>query len=101
MPYIRPTGWSGTEKFTLSQNALFDVSRVLNPKILSIKHCRQTKKTKSGAFTVSGGNTLEETLCLKIMRLKIIAKNEILWSMFHIHDLALGAIPRKRLRLRS
>jgi hypothetical protein len=39
-------------------------------------------KTKSGASSVSGGNTLEETLCLKITRLKIRATNEILWSMF-------------------
>ncbi len=39
-------------------------------------------KTKSGASSVSGGDTLEETLCSKIMRLKIRAANEILRSMF-------------------
>jgi hypothetical protein len=37
---------------------------------------------------------LEETLCLKIMRLKIRSTNEISRSMFLSHDLALGAIPR-------
>ncbi len=37
---------------------------------------------------------LEETLCLKIMRLKIRATNEILQCMFLSHDQALGAIPR-------
>jgi hypothetical protein len=37
---------------------------------------------------------LEETLCSKMMRLKIRATNEILRSMFLIHDWALGAIPR-------
>jgi hypothetical protein len=36
---------------------------------------------------------LEETLCLKILRLEIKATNEILWSTFLSHDLALGAIP--------
>jgi hypothetical protein len=36
---------------------------------------------------------LEETLCLKIMRLKIRATHEILRSMFLSHDRALGAIP--------
>jgi hypothetical protein len=51
-------------------------------------------KTKSGASSVSGGNTLEVTLCLEIMRLKIRATNKILWSMFLSHDWALGAIPR-------
>jgi hypothetical protein len=49
---------------------------------------------KSGASSVSGGNMLEGTLCLEIMRLKIRATNEILRSMFLSHDLALGAIPR-------
>jgi hypothetical protein len=51
-------------------------------------------KTKSGASSVSGGNTLEETLYSKIMRLKIRATNEILQSMFLSHDPAPGAIPR-------
>jgi hypothetical protein len=51
-------------------------------------------KTKSSASSVSGGNTLEETLYSKIMRLKIRATNEILRSMFLSHDQALGAIPR-------
>jgi hypothetical protein len=50
--------------------------------------------TKSGASSVSGGNTLEGTLCLEILRLKIRATNEIFWSMFLSHDLALGAILR-------
>jgi hypothetical protein len=49
---------------------------------------------KSGASSVSEGNTLEETLCPKIMRLNIRATNEILRSMFLTHDWALGAIPR-------
>jgi hypothetical protein len=49
---------------------------------------------KSGASSVSGGDTLEETLCSKIMILKIRATNEILRSMFLCHDRALGAIPR-------
>jgi hypothetical protein len=48
----------------------------------------------SGASSVSGGDTFEETLGLKIMRLKIRATNEILWSMFLSHDQDLGAIPR-------
>jgi hypothetical protein len=51
-------------------------------------------KTKSGAYSLSRGNTLEVTLCLKNMRLKIKATNEILPSMFLSHDMALGAIPR-------
>jgi hypothetical protein len=37
---------------------------------------------------------LEKTLCLKIMRLKIRATNEISWSMILSHGGALGAIPR-------
>jgi hypothetical protein len=45
-------------------------------------------KTKSGASSVSGGDMLEETLCLEIMRLKIRATNEILRSMFLSHDQA-------------
>jgi hypothetical protein len=49
---------------------------------------------KSGASSASGGNTLEETLCLKIMRLKIRATNEIMRSMFLSYDLALGAVQR-------
>jgi hypothetical protein len=49
---------------------------------------------RSGASSVSGGDTLEETLCLEIMKSKIKATNEILWSMFISHDQALGAIPR-------
>jgi hypothetical protein len=36
----------------------------------------------------------EEIVSSKIMRLKIKATNEILWSMFLSHDQALGAIPR-------
>jgi hypothetical protein len=51
-------------------------------------------KTKSGASSVSGGNTLEETLCSNMMRLKIRATIEILRSMFLSHDQALGAIAR-------
>ncbi len=51
-------------------------------------------KTKSGASSVSGGNTLEETFCLEITRFKIRATNEISQSMFLSHDWALGAIPR-------
>jgi hypothetical protein len=51
-------------------------------------------ETKSGASSVSGGNTLEETLCSEIMRLKIRATNDISQSMFLSHDWALGAIPR-------
>jgi hypothetical protein len=51
-------------------------------------------KTTSGASSVSGGDTLEETLCSKIMRLKIRATNEIMWSMFLSHDWALRVIPR-------
>jgi hypothetical protein len=51
-------------------------------------------KTKSGVSSVSGGDTLEETLCSKIIRLKIRAANEILRSMFLSRDRALGAIPR-------
>jgi hypothetical protein len=60
----------------------------------SVQRRRRTKKTKSGASSVSGGNLLEGTLCLEIIRLKIKATNEISWSMFLSHDLALGAIPR-------
>jgi hypothetical protein len=41
--------------------------------VLSIKHRWRTNKTKSGASSVSGGNMLEVTLCLEIMRLKINA----------------------------
>ncbi len=51
-------------------------------------------KTKSGAFSVSAGDTLEETPCSKIVRLKIRATNEISWSMFLSHDWALEVIPR-------
>jgi hypothetical protein len=51
-------------------------------------------KIKSGASSVSGGNTLEETLGSKIMRLKIRASKEILRSIFLSHDPALGANPR-------
>ncbi len=51
-------------------------------------------KTKSGASSVSGGDTLEETLYSKIMRLKIRATNKVLRSMFLSDDWALGAIPR-------
>jgi hypothetical protein len=50
---------------------------------------------KSGASSVSGGDMLEGTLCLEIMRLKIRATNEILWSMFLSHDQALGAFQGK------
>ncbi len=32
IPHVRPIGWFGTEKFGLSQNALLNVSRVLNSK---------------------------------------------------------------------
>jgi hypothetical protein len=43
--------------------------------VLSIERGWRTKKTKSGASSVSRGNTLEVevTLCLEIMRLKIKA----------------------------
>jgi hypothetical protein len=30
--HVQPIGWSGAEKFSLLQNALLDVSRVLNSK---------------------------------------------------------------------
>jgi hypothetical protein len=49
---------------------------------------------KSGSSSVSGGDMLEVTLCMEIMRHKIKATNEILQSMFLSHDLALGAISR-------
>jgi hypothetical protein len=48
---------------------------------------------KSGASSVIGGNTREETLCSKIMRLKIRATNELFQSIFLSHDPALEAIP--------
>jgi hypothetical protein len=32
IPLVRQTGWSGTEKFGLSQNAQLNMSRVLNSK---------------------------------------------------------------------
>ncbi len=57
-------------------------------------------KTK-GASSVSRGETLEVTLSLEIMILKIKATNKILWSMFLSHDQSQGAISRIRLRLRS
>jgi hypothetical protein len=60
-----------------------------------------TKITKSGASSVSGGDMLEGTLCLEIMRIKIEVTIEILWSMFLSHDQSQGAILRIRLRLRS
>jgi len=41
-----------------------------------------TKKTKSGASSVSRGNTLEGTLCMEIMRLKIRATHEISQGVF-------------------
>jgi hypothetical protein len=47
-----------------------------------------------GASSVSGGNMLEETLCLTSMRVQIWATNETSRSMFLSHDWALGAIPR-------
>jgi hypothetical protein len=49
---------------------------------------------KSGASSVSGGNMLDATLCLEIMRLKIRATNDILQSMFLSYNQALGAFPR-------
>ena len=51
-------------------------------------------KTKSGVSSVSGGNTLEVTPYLEIMRLKIKATNEISQSMFLSHDQSQGAIQR-------
>ena len=51
-------------------------------------------KTKSGVSSESGGDTLEGTLCLEIIRLKLRATNKILLSMFFSHGLILGAIPR-------
>jgi hypothetical protein len=39
--------------------------------VLSVKHCRRRTKTKSGASSVSGGNTLDKTLCLKITSLAL------------------------------
>ncbi len=44
---------------------------------------------------------LEVTLCLEMMRLKIMATDEILQSMFLSHDQSQGAITRIRLRTRS
>jgi hypothetical protein len=55
----------------------------------------------SGAFSVSRSSTLEGTICSEIMRLKIKATNEILWSVFLSHDQSQGEIPRIRLRIRS
>ncbi len=46
------------------------------------KSVARTRKTKSGVSSVSRDNTLEETLCLEILRLKIEVTNEILRSMF-------------------
>jgi hypothetical protein len=66
-----------------------------------VKSVARTKKTKSGASSVSRGDKLEGTLCLEIMRLKIKATNEISWSTFLSHDQSQGAIPRIRLRIRS
>jgi hypothetical protein len=54
-------------------------------------------KTKSGASSVSRSGTLEGTLCLESIRLKIMVTNEILRSMFLSHDQSQGAIPRIRL----
>ncbi len=80
--------WSLTKQRTAQheQGFEFKVSQALS-NVVGLK-------TKSGASFVSGGDTLEETLCLKIMRLKIGATHEILQSMFLSHDWALGAIPR-------
>jgi hypothetical protein len=36
-----------------------------------------TEKTKSGASFISGGNTIEETLCLKIMNFKFTVQNDL------------------------
>ncbi len=59
-----------------------------------MKSVARTKKTKSGASSVSRSGTLEGTLCLEIMRLKIKVTNEILRSMFLSLDQSQGAIPR-------
>ncbi len=69
-------------------------------RVLSKEHSKDYK-TKSGVSSVSRGNTLEGTLSLEIMRLKIKATNEILQSMFLSHDQSQGAIPRIRLWIRS
>jgi hypothetical protein len=66
-----------------------------------MKSVARTKKTKSGASSVSRSGTLEGTLCLEIMRLEIKATNEILPSMFLSHDQSQEAILRITLRIRS
>ncbi len=55
----------------------------------------------SGASSVSRSGTLEGTICLEIMRLKIKVTNEISRSMFLSLDQSRRAIPRIRLRIRS
>jgi hypothetical protein len=60
------------------------------------KSVSRTEKTKSGAIFVSRSGTLEGTLCLEIMRLKIKVTNEISRSMFLSLDQSQGAIPRIR-----
>jgi hypothetical protein len=62
-----------------------------------VKSVARTKKTKSGASSVSISGTLEGTLCLEIMRLKIKVTNDISQSMFLSLDQSQGAIPRIRL----
>ena len=68
--------------------------------VLSKEHSKDWK-TKSGASSASRSGMLEGTCCLETMRLKIMATNEILQSMFLSHDQSQGAIPRIRLRIRS
>jgi hypothetical protein len=67
--HVRPIGWSGTENFGLLLNALLGVSRVLNSKCPKL--VARTKKIKSGTSSVSRSGTLEGTLCLEIMSLKL------------------------------
>ncbi len=62
-----------------------------------MKSIARTKKTESGTSSVSRSGTLEGTLCLEIMILKIKVTNEILWSMFLSLDQSQEAIPRIRL----
>jgi hypothetical protein len=62
-----------------------------------VESVARSKKTKSDASSVRRGDTLEGTLCLEIMRLKIKVTNELLPSVFLSHDQSQGAIPRIRL----
>jgi hypothetical protein len=43
---------------------------------------------------------LEVTLCLEIMRHKIKATNELLWSMFLSHDLGPGSNSKVKIKIK-